>query len=114
MAFIANQQTTRDKNMLGMKLQALLYGVIVTAFYALALWRVVTTNRGNRVIECGVISLILVFAEGIAGRSGAPDWFLESFGILLLLMCFLTVALFARECYQEIRRRLGKSGNPGF
>jgi hypothetical protein len=53
--------------------------------------------------------LILVFAEGFAVRANAPDWLLESFGILMLLMCFLTVALFARECYQGIRQRLGKS-----
>ena len=64
--------------------------------------------RGNRVIECGVISLVLVFAEGIAAKSNAPDWVLESLGVLLLLMCFLTVALFARECYQGIRRWLRK------
>jgi hypothetical protein len=92
-----------------MPLQTVLRGLIVTALYAFAAWRVVVTNRGNRVIECGVISLMLVFAEGFAARSNAPDWFLESFGILMLLMCFLTVALFAHECYQGIRRRLGKS-----
>ena len=80
-------------------------------FYAFALWRIVATNRGNRVIECGVMSLVLVFAEAIAAKSNAPDWVLESLGVLLLLlllMCFLTVRLFARECYQGIRRWLGK------
>jgi hypothetical protein len=91
-----------------MKLQTVLRGVIVVAFYAFASWRLVTTNRGNRVIECGVISLVLVFAEGIAGKSNAPDWVLGSLGVLLLLMCFLTVGLFARECYQGVRRWLRK------
>jgi hypothetical protein len=94
-----------------MTLQTFLRGLIVTAIYAFATWRVVATSRGNRVIECGVISLILVFAEGFATRSNALDWVLESFGVLMLLMCFLTVALFARECYQGIRQRLGKSNN---
>jgi hypothetical protein len=77
-------------------------------FYAFALWRIVATNRGNRVIHCGVISLALVFAEGIAAKSNAPDWVLGSLVVLLLLMCFLTVGLFARECYQGIRRWLRK------
>jgi hypothetical protein len=90
-------------------LQTLLRGLLVTAFYAFALWRVVKTNRGNRVIECGVISLVLLFAAGFAGRSGAPDWVLESLGTLMLLMCFLTLGLFARECYVALRRRLWKS-----
>lgn len=90
-------------------LQTLLRGLLVTAFYAFAFWRIVKTNRGNRVIECGVISLALAFASGFAARSGAPDWVLESLGALLLLMCFLTVGLFARECYVALRSRLRKS-----
>jgi len=94
-----------------MRLQTILRGLIVTAFYAFAVWRVVATNRGNRVIECGIISLILVFAEGFAAKSNAPDWLLESFGALMLLMCCLTVTLFARECYQGIRGRVGKSND---
>src|SRR5205807_10415800 len=94
-----------------MRLQTILRGLIVTAFYAFAVWRVVGTNRGNRVIECGIISFILVFAEGFAAKSNPPDWFLESLGVLMLVMCFLTVALFTRECYQGIRRRFGKSNN---
>lgn len=91
-----------------MPFQSAVRGVIVVSFYAFALWRIVATNRGNRVIECGIISLVLVFAEGIAGKSNAPDWVLGSRGVLLLLMCFLTVGLFARECYQGIRRWLRK------
>ena len=90
-------------------LQTFLRGLLVTGFYAFALWRIVRTNRGNRVIECGVISLVFVFATGFAARSGAPDWVLESLGVLLLLMCFLTVGLFARECYVALRRKLWKS-----
>jgi len=29
--------------------------------------------RGNRVIECGVVSLILLFATALAARSNAPE-----------------------------------------
>jgi hypothetical protein len=96
------------KKVFKMPFQTVLQGVIIVAFYAFGLWRIVATNRGNRVIECGVISLVLVFAEGIAAKSNAPDWVLGSLGVLLLLMCLLTVGLFARECYQGIRRWLRK------
>jgi hypothetical protein len=95
-----------------MHLQDVFRGVVVTGLYALALWRVVVTNRGNRVVECGVISLILVFGLGSASRAKAPDWFMESCGILMLIMCFLTVGFFARECYQALRRRLGNRIHP--
>jgi hypothetical protein len=89
--------------------QTLLRGLLVVAFYAFAFWRIVKTNRGNRVVECGVMSLVLAFASGFAARSHAPDWVLESLGALLLLMCFLTVGLFIRECYVALRNRLWKS-----
>jgi len=89
-------------------LQTLLRGLLVTAIYAFALWRILKTNHGNRVIECGIVSLVLAFATGAAVRVNAPDWVLESLGVLLLLMCFLTVGLFARECYVALRRRLWK------
>jgi hypothetical protein len=92
-----------------MSWQILLQGLVVTAFYAFAGWRLVKANSGNKVIECGVISLILVFVGGAFAKSNAPDWIRESIGALMLLMCFATVGLFARECYQAIRRRLSKS-----
>ncbi len=86
-----------------------LRGLLVIAIYAFSFWRIVKTNRGNSVIECGIISLVLTFAAGFAARSGASDWIVESLGVLLLLMCFLTVGLFAREFYVALRHRLRKS-----
>jgi uncharacterized membrane protein YfcA len=94
-----------------MSWQSLLQALVVTAFYAFAGWRVVKANSGNKVIECGVISLILVFVGGAIAKSNAPDWVRESVGALMLLMCFATVGLFARECHQAIRQRLSKSDN---
>lgn len=82
---------------------------MVTALYANAFWRILKENRGNRVIECGIISLVLAFASGFAIKLGAPDWLIESMGLLLLLMSFLTLGLFSRECYVALRRRLRKS-----
>jgi hypothetical protein len=81
----------------------------VLALYALGFWTIIKKNRGNKVIECGVAALILAFATGAASKANAPDWVLGSFGVLLLLMCFLTVGLFAHECYKALRRWLWKS-----
>jgi hypothetical protein len=110
----AHPEGTRGTDYLKMPshLQTFLRGLLVTAFYAVALWRIVKTNRGNRVIECDVISLVSAFAFGFAATSGAPDWVLESLGTLLLLMCFLTVGLFAHECSVAFRRKLWKSDCP--
>jgi nucleoside recognition membrane protein YjiH len=93
-----------------MSWQGLLQGFVVIAVYAIAGWRLVKANTGNKVIECGVISLVLVFAAGAVAKSHSPNWVMESIGTLMLLMCVATVGLFARECYQAIRRRLVKSG----
>ena len=94
-----------------MSWQILIEGLVVTAFYAFADWRVVKANSGDKVIECGVISLILAFIAGSVAKSNAPDWVRGSVGSLMLLMCFVTVGLFARECYQAIRRRFSKSNS---
>jgi hypothetical protein len=53
--------------------------------------------------------LILCFVLAFTVKANAPDWFLASLGLLLLLMCFVTVGLFARECYVSLRNRLWKS-----
>jgi hypothetical protein len=87
----------------------LLRGLIVLAFYAFAGWRIVKTNRGNRVIECGIVAIILLFALGLLAKLGAPDWLMGSLGLLLLLVCLLTVGLYIRKAYLAVRQRLWKS-----
>jgi hypothetical protein len=98
-----------EKEVFTMPLQTVLRGIFVIALYAFALWRIAAMNRGNRVIECGVISLVLLFAIGFAAKSNAPDWMVESLGCLMLLTCLLTLALFVLECYQALRRRINNS-----
>ncbi len=83
----------------------LLSALLVLAFYSLALWRIVKSNQGNKVIECGSIALALLFFLSYLSKMKAPDWVLESLGILLLLLSFLTLGLFLREGYRAIRQR---------
>jgi len=48
--------------------QNLLRGLFVLAFYAFALWRLVRTNRANKVIECASIAILLIFVFGILSK----------------------------------------------
>jgi hypothetical protein len=89
--------------------QTLLHGLIVLGFYAFALWRIVRTNQGNKVIDCASIAILLVFVFGILSKLNAPDWLLESLGVLLLLMCFLTVGLYILKGYRFLKQRPWKS-----
>lgn len=78
-------------------------------FYAFALWIIVRTNQGNKVIECASIAILLVFVFGILSKLNAPDWLLESLGGLLLLMCFLTVGLYILKGYRFLKQRRSTS-----
>jgi uncharacterized membrane protein len=82
---------------------------MVLGFYSFTFWRIIRTNRGNKVIECGSIAIILLFAVGVLSKLSAPDWLIGSLGLLLLLVCFLTVGLYIREGYRALRRRFQKS-----
>jgi membrane-associated PAP2 superfamily phosphatase len=69
----------------------------------------VKANRGSKVIECGGIAILLLFAIGFLSKSNAPDWLMASLFILLLLVCFLTVGLYMLKGYRFLRQRLWKS-----
>jgi hypothetical protein len=58
-------------------------------------------------MECASIALLLVFVVGTLSKLKAPDWLLESVGTLMLLMCFLTVGLYALKGYRFLRQRRG-------
>jgi hypothetical protein len=53
--------------------------LIVAVVYWLSLWRIIKGNRGNRVIECGGITLMLLFLMMLLMKlSNVPDWVLPS------------------------------------
>ena len=80
--------------------------LIVAVVYWLSLWRIIKGNRGNRVIECGSITLMLFFLIMLLMKlSNVPDWVLPSLGLLLLLLCLLTMFFLLIQGLQAIRHR---------
>ena len=65
---------------------------LVAAVYWLSLWRIIKRNRGNRVIECSSIALMLAFLIMLLMKfTNLPGWLIPSLGLLLFLLCLLTV-----------------------
>jgi hypothetical protein len=84
--------------------------LIVAVVYWLSLWRIIQGNRGNRVIECGGITLMLFFLMMLLMKlSNVPDWVLPSLGLLLLLLCLLTMFFLLLQAVQAIRHRKSKT-----
>src|SRR5271169_3404275 len=66
--------------------------LVVAIIYWLGLWRIIKGNRGNRVIECGSITLMLFFLMMLLMKlTNLPNWVLPSLGVLLFLLCLLTM-----------------------
>jgi hypothetical protein len=69
-------------------------------FYALILWRVFKDNRGNRVIQCGSITLMLLLV-----MIALPIDYLGWLGPALFLLCMLTMFFLFQQGYRALRRR---------
>jgi hypothetical protein len=64
----------------------------VAVVYWLCLWRIIKGNRGNRVVQCGCITLMLSFLMMLLMKvAKLPDWVLSSLGMLIFLLCLLTM-----------------------
>ena len=84
--------------------------LVVAVVYWLSLWRIIKGNRGNRVIECGSITLMLFFLMMLLIRlKNMPDWVLPSLGLLLFLLCLLTMFFLLLQGVQAIRHRSSKT-----
>jgi len=81
-------------------------GIGLFLFYGYSFWRIFKSNSGNRVIECGSITLML-FAIILAlfKIPNLPDWVLPYMFILLFLLCMLTMVFLAQQGYRALRRR---------
>jgi hypothetical protein len=81
-------------------------GIGLFLFYGYSFWSIFKSNPGNRVIECGSITLML-FAIILAlfKIPNVPDWVLPYLFILLFLLCTLTMVFLAQEGYRAVRRR---------
>lgn len=76
------------------------------AFYGIAFWRIARQNTGNRVIECGSLTLALMFALVALMRvPGLPDWIAPSLGLLVLVLALLTMVFLVMQGITAIRKR---------
>jgi hypothetical protein len=81
-------------------------GLYSVVFYALFFWRVFKKNPGNRVVECGVITLAVFFAMiPLSKLQDPPDWVFAPWLILVILLCFSTLFFVVQRAYRAIRHR---------
>ena len=80
--------------------------LMVAIVYSLSLWRIIKGSHGNRVIECGSIALIIaLLMVALIKFPNLPDWVQPSLGLLLLLLCLLTIFFLLLRGVQAIRQR---------
>jgi hypothetical protein len=87
--------------------------LVVAAVYWLSLWRIIKGNRGNRVIECGSIALMLFLLMMLLIKlTNLPEWVLPSLGLLLFVLCLLTMFFLLLQGVQAILHRKSKTAGP--
>jgi hypothetical protein len=75
-------------------------------FYGFSFWRIFNGNPGNKVIECGSITLmVFVVMLALFKVPNFPVWVLAWLGILLFLLCLLTMFFLVQQGYRALRRR---------
>jgi hypothetical protein len=81
-------------------------------FYAFIFWRIFKGNRGNRVIQCGSITLMLFLAMLALMRiPNFPVEYMAWLGLLLFPLCLLTMFFLFQQGYRALRNRKIK-GHP--
>jgi hypothetical protein len=90
----------------GRRLQDIGVGCLITLFYAIYFWRTFKKNPGNRVVECGIITVALFLVMVPLSRLGnIPEWFFGTWLILVALLSFSTLFFVAQRAYRALRRR---------
>jgi len=79
----------------------------------LSLWRIIKVNRGDRVIECGSIALVLFFLIVLLMKfTNLPGWLMPSLLLLLCLLCLITMFYQVLQGVQAIRHRKSNAASP--
>jgi hypothetical protein len=77
--------------------------------YVAFFWRTFKSNPGNRLVECGSMTLIAFFAflavASLSQPGKVPDWLILSWLILVLLLCISTLLFLAQRIHHAIQRR---------
>lgn len=83
--------------------------LLIAVVYWLLFWRIIKNNRGNKVIECGSITLMLAILMMLLMKfASLPDWVLPSLGLLVFALCLLTIFFLLVQGVQAIRHRKAK------
>src|SRR5262249_21121449 len=76
-------------------------------FYAFMFWRLFKDSRGNRVIQCGSITLILcMLMLALTRIPNIPIDYLAWLGPALFLLCMLTMFFLFQQGYRAVRKKL--------
>ena len=95
----------------GSQLRITAEGVLIFVGYGLFFWRTFRSNPGNRLIECGSITLIvfLAFMAMIASKAlDDPGWLFGAWLILTLLLCFATLFFLFQRVFRALVRRFNQ------
>jgi hypothetical protein len=91
-------------------LRSLVSFLLVAVVYWLLFWRIIKSNRGNRVIESGSITLMLAILRMLLMKlTNLPYWVLPSLGLLVFVLCLLTMFFLLVQGVQAIRHRKAKA-----
>jgi hypothetical protein len=90
-------------------------GTVVSGFGAMAgyfylFWHTFRSNRGNKLVECGTITvavflIFLVFCQRTPGSPDhVPDWIFLAYIPLVVLLCFTTLFFLAQRIWRALFR----------
>ncbi len=88
------------------KVRGIIGGLVLLFSYLLSFWRILKGNPGNRVIECGSITLIVfVLLVALGKIQTTPAWVLGGLGFLVFLLCLVTMFFLVRKGFRALLRR---------
>ena len=83
-----------------------LKGIGLFFVYAFLFWRLFKDNRGNRVIQCGSVTLMLFLVMvALTQIPRVPDDYVAWLGPALFLLCMLTMFFLFQQAYRAVRKR---------
>jgi hypothetical protein len=80
-------------------------GIGLVLFYGFAFWRIFKGNLGNKVIECGSITLMVFVVTLALFKAKFPAWVSGWLFLLVFLLCLLTLFFLLQQGYRALRRR---------
>jgi hypothetical protein len=90
-------------------IQGFFASLLAVFFYGFSFWRISRNHRGNKVIECGSIAIMVLLAMAFYSKfAPLPDWLLGCLLLLLFLLCLCTLFFLAQEGYRALRSRMSK------